>query len=275
MGEAVETKASVIFISTDFNGVTDIAGIVSSMLAIHECKSFADFLISERPLDGEFDHSKDIDWLNNIQSDRDYDVQFLGLANSIFYEDIDVSNVYRFLDLQNSRFKELSYIDDSYLQMTSGRIIRRISGNRRLVNDDPHPLQELYRSKDDEDQGGKLHLFLSMKTMEREYAETWRKPGYYFHEWISDYGKSPVRVLFNILLVMGVFGIALYCTSYGTVADCIIGSCSAFFTIGLGLSGIEGQLLKILVILEGAIGFVMMTYFVVVLCDWKKLRLCY
>jgi len=271
MNEAVDRKSAILFVNTDFNGVTDFSEIVTSLLAVCDCKAFSDFIITDTSPDDEYyDHFRDDDWLPDVQTDRQYDVQFLDLANSIFYEDAEIENVFRFLDLHNTRFKEVSYIDGGYLQITKGRVFRRINEDRRLVDDESHSLQELYRSCDNGDQEGKKQLFLSLKTVEREYTETWRKTGYYLHEWISDYGKSPVRVLINIILIVGLFGIILYCSSYGDVSDCIIGSCSAFFTIGLGIGGIEDQFLEAMVISEGAIGFVMMTYFVVVLCDWKK-----
>ena len=272
MNAAADGKEAVIFFNTEFSGVTDISDIVTSMLAVSECRAFADFLITYSPEGGEYQDPKDKEWSHDVRSDREYDIEFLDLANSVFYEDFEALNVYRFMDLQNTRFKATSFIDDDYLNLSKGRVIRKVREDRRLVDDGPRPLQELWRSCDSEVHEWKRQLYLSVKTFEREDVSSRRKVAYYLHEWVSDYGKSPVKVLFNIMLVNLLFGLAFYCAGYGSMPDCMMGSCSAFFTIGLGLGGLEDQMLKSLVILEGAVGFVMMTYFVVVLCDWKKSR---
>lgn len=94
--------------------------------------------------------------------------------------------------------------------------------------------------------------------------------GSYGHELLSDYGKSPTRVIIAILTVIILFAIGFHYADYG-IPDAFLNSCSSFFMIGLGAPGIDSFPIKAMVIVEGALGFVLMTYFIVVLCDGKKL----
>jgi len=86
-------------------------------------------------------------------------MQFLDLSESIFYEDVEVGNVYRYVRMHNARFKENSRFDEKYLSLTKGRIIRRMDEARRLIDDKQPSLQELYMSCDSNDYDAKIDSF--------------------------------------------------------------------------------------------------------------------
>lgn len=198
-------------------------------------------------------------------------MQFLDLSESIFYEDVEVGNVYRYVRMHNARFKENSRFDEKYLSLTKGRVIRRMDEARRLIDDKQPSLQELYMSCDSNDYDTKINLFRDVKTLERRDSEWWRKTGYIAHELISDYGRSPMRVIISIVLLITAFAALFYCVGNRTIIDCLIGSCSSFFTIGISALSSDAVETKIFMIIEGAIGLILMSYFVVVLCERRKL----
>ncbi len=270
INKAVDEKCAIIIVGTVFNGVTEFSGLSTTFLGICGCRAYDELLIeNDRP------------YLNTDPEDRrqspfyepaekKYDVQFLDLSGTIFYEDVDVLNIYRFIRLNNTRFKENCYIDAEYLNLTKGQIIRRLNNRRRLIDEAPQTINELYRSCNRGDYESKMKLFFDVKVTERVESSGLKRLGYYTHELLSNYGKSPVRVLISIFSVIAVFSIVFFLTDYGTIQDCITNSFSSFFTIGLSITGLEEQASKALMIAEGAIGALLMAYFVVVLCDRKK-----
>ena len=242
-----------------------------SLLAIWRCRALDDFLVLEECLKNDYGIIRKYESPIYDHAEREFDIEFLDLSESIFYEDAEIDNVYRFIRMHNVRFKESSRIDEKYMSLTKEHIIRRMDEARRLIDDKPPSLQELYRSCDSNDYETKLRLFKDAKTQERKEAEWWRKPGYVAHELLSDYGKSPVRVLLSIVLTIAIFAALFWCTGDGTSVDCLIGSCSSFFTIGINAFDAETELTKMLTIAEGALGLILMAYFVVVLCERRKL----
>jgi hypothetical protein len=184
---------------------------------------------------------------------------------------VEVENVYRYIRMNNTRFKENSRFDERYMNPTKGHIIRRMDEDRRLIDDKQSSLQELYMSCDSNDYDTKLRLFQDAKTLERREAEWWRKIGYVAHELLSDYGKSPTRVIVTIVLVIAAFAALFYIDQNGAFVDCLIESCSSFFTIGINSFSVDTTETKMLIIIEGALGLIMMAYFVVVLCERRRL----
>lgn len=204
------------------------------------------------------------------RKNQDYDVQFLDLKHTIFYENVEVENIYRFIDLFETKFKDYSYIDENYLNITEGWPIKRISKNTRLIDHSSHSLNELLVSCNKDDPDRKVELYLDTKIQERKECIPVFKIGYVAHELLSNYGKSPLRVLIVMVAIIGLFSLLLSGMGHGTVGNCFLNSCSSFFTIGLGVSDLDNFSIKSLIVLEGVIGFSLMSYFIVVLCDRRK-----
>ncbi len=263
--------SSFLFKETIFNGTVEVRKVVVSLLVIWRCRALDDFLVLEECLKNDYEAIRKYESPIYDHAEKEYDIEFLDLSESIFYEDAEIDDVFRFIRMHNTRFKENSIINERYMGLTKGHVIRRMDEARRLIDDKQPSLQELYRSCDSNDYETKLRLFKDVKTQERKEAEWWRKPGYVTHELLSDYGKSPTRVLLSIVMTIAVFAILFWSTDNGTCVDCLIGSCSSFFTVGINAFDAETELTKMLTIAEGALGLILMSYFVVVLCERRKL----
>lgn len=270
INKAVDEKCAILITDTDFTGSTEFLGINTTLLGICGCRVYDEFRIEDNRPYLIIDPEDSCPSPFYEQAEGKYDVQFLDLSGTIFYEDVDILNIYRFIRLNNTRFKENCYIDVDYLNLTKGHVIRRLSNKRRLIDEAPQTINELCRSCNRDDQESKMELFLNAKTIEREESSRLEKLGYYAHEMFSNYGKSPIRVLITIFYVIALFSIAFLVMDYGIIDDCITNSFSSFFTIGLSITGMEDQATKALMIAEGATGTILMAYFVVVLCDRKK-----
>lgn len=267
MKNIVKKRCTIFLNRSKFNGTTEFSKIVTSVFSICDCRVYDYVRIDNK---NEEDESPLENQLPG-PPEHEFNNQILVLDNTTFYEDADIDNTYRYVRMNNTKFKNRAYLDVDYLHLTEGMLIKRRYTDRKLIDDLPESVSELYKAYDEKEFYEKQQLFTAVKTYERDHENHWwKKLGYYAHELFSGYGKSPARVLSTILITIVAFAAVFLLAGYGTSIDCLIESCSSFFTIGLGLGAMENNGLKTAVILEGAVGFILMTYFVVVLCDRKK-----
>lgn len=267
MEYATKTGHTISIKNSIFNGTAEFSKIVTSVFTICNCRTYDYVCINDENTENKplFDFSLP------SPPKHEFSNQILILDDTTFYEGADIDNTYRYIRMNNTKFKNEAYLDVEYLHLTEGWLIKKRYADRRLIDDHPESISELYKACNERDFYGKQHLFTAVKTYERDYESLWwKKLEYYTHELFSSYGKSPVRVLSTIIITIMAFTAVFLLAGYGTSIDCLIESCSSFFTIGLGLSAMENNGLKTAVILEGAVGFILMTYFVVVLCDRNK-----
>ncbi|WP_400205123.1 hypothetical protein [Methanomethylophilus alvi] len=271
MDSAFQKKSAIEFVRSIFNGLVSISSIKSTVLAFGCCRAYDEVTIMDMDAGRYFSHdSGPVRTLIEGRKKQDFDFQFLDLRCSIFYENVEIHNIYRFIDLSETKFKDDADIDEEYLNVTNGWPIRRISKDTRLIDYSSRTLQELFMSCNRDEYDRRERLYLDIKTQERGDCRFIFKIGYVAHEVLSNYGKSPLRVLTVMAAIIGVFSLLLFGVGYDSIGNCIIDSCSSFFTIGLGISHLDELTVKTLVVLEGAIGFALMSYFIVVLCDRRK-----
>lgn len=120
MGTAVERKSSILFSNTTFNGITELSDITASLLGVCGCRAYDDFQISKQRMDSSYEAMEKYESDFCDTTERNYALQFIDLSGTIFYENTEISNVYRFICMNNTRFKEYCYIDTDYLNVTEG-----------------------------------------------------------------------------------------------------------------------------------------------------------
>ncbi len=271
MNEAFNKNSFIRFIQTNFNGLVSVSNIRATVITFGCCRAYDEVTIIEMDRGRYFDRDYGpIGAMILNQKKQEYNIQFLDLGCTIFYENAEIQNIYRFIDLSETKFKDNLDIDEEYLDVTKGWIVKRISKDIRLIDYNSRTLQELLGSCNRDDYEKREKLFLDVKTQERGDCKLPFKIGYIAHELLSNYGKSPLRILVVMTITIGLFSLLFFSASHGTIGDCILDSCSSFFTIGLGMSHLDDCVIKSLVVLEGAIGFSLMSYFIVVLCDRRK-----
>ena len=269
--KAHDRKSIIKFVHTNFNGLVSFSNVKTTALVFGCCRAYDEVAIMDIDQGRYFDHnSGPVQTMIINQKKQDHDIQFLDLGCTIFYENTEIQNVYRFIDLSETKFKDNSDIDEDYLNITKGWPIKRISNDTRLIDYSSRTLQELLVSCNRDEYDRREELFLDAKTQERRDCRPIFRIGYIAHELLSNYGKSPLRVLVFMAAIIGAFSLLFFVAGYGAIENCILDSCSSFFTIGLSITHLDDFTVKSLVVLEGALGFTLMSYFIVVLCDRRK-----
>jgi len=271
IGKANGRKSIIKFIHSNFNGLVTISDVKTTALVFGCCRAYDEVTIMKMDQDRYFSHnSGPVRTMIYAREKQEYDIQFLDLSHTIFYENTEIQNTYRFIDLSETKFKDHSNIDENYLNVTKGWPVKRISNDTRLIDYSSRTLQELLISCNRDDYDRKEELFLDSKTQERRGCRSIFKIGYICHELLSNYGKSPLRVLVVMAAIIGIFSLLFFGMGHDAIENCILDSFSSFFTIGLNMAYLDDFTTKSLVILEGALGVSLMSYFIVVLCDRRK-----
>ena len=271
IGEVYDRKSVIKFVRSNFNGLVSISNVKTTALVFGCCRAYDEVTIMNLDQGRYFSHdSGPVRTMICAKEKQEYSIQFLDLGCTIFYENTEIQNTYRYIDLSETKFKDHLDIDEDYLNVTKGWPVKRISNDTRLIDYSSRTLQELLVSCNRDEYDRKESLFLDVKTQERGDCRSIFKIGYICHELLSNYGKSPLRVLVVMAAIIGVFSLLFFGIGHDTIENCILDSCSSFFTIGLGMAHLDEFTIKSLVVLEGALGFSLMSYFIVVLCDRRK-----
>lgn len=259
------SRYGIIITGCDIKGYFEMSFIFvpEGRLLLRGCSFRSKTLLSFSP-DESFEFPRTLE-IRDEDFDVPYNISELRIDHCRFFEECSVSNDFQKMSLSESIFLGKINIDIGYFKIVCGNIIKRIPTECRLLTDSSDDLFVLSENEYVHRRYLESGLFyIAGKIKERESSSSFLRFLNLMHGAISDYGKSPTKVLMTVIMCIACFSVVYYILGVSP-EDCLFFSSSSFFTIGFSIGNVTLPVQYVAVV-EGGLGFVLMSYFLAVSC---------
>jgi len=200
-------------------------------------------------------------------------IQSILISSARMGNEFQIGKIYDHLKIEETEFNCKIRLNCVYTQLLSKGFMARINPESRMIETEPKVLFEISNSMRMHNQPYASEYFLlAYKAARRKKAvSAAERFKYAAHDLLSKYGTSYTRVIMWSIITVALFTILYHDVSDTDMYTALYHSGSTFFTIGFSDLQGSNDISKILSVLEGAIGLLLMTYLVIVMTN-KRYR---
>ena len=262
-GDTDSEDCGVYLKGNSFTGALSFDNIVCTSLCILRTNMFGGCFITKH--DDETEQKQDID------KDKP-PIGRIVISGDRINNELHIGKIYDHIKIEETEFNCKVTINCIYTNLLTKGIIARINKNSRAIEIEPKALFNISNAMRTHNQSmGSSYYYIAYKAMRRERAPTLlERASYTVHDLLSRYGTSYYRIIVWSLLIIAIFTIAYSQFDEVDYYTALYHSGSTFFTIGFSDLDINNDLCKMMSVVEGAIGLLLMTYLVIVMTNKRR-----
>jgi hypothetical protein len=183
--------------------------------------------------------------------------------------EFQIGKIYDHLKIEGTEFNCKIRLNCVFTKMVSKGLITHTNPESRMTETEPKVLFEISNSMKMHNQPyASEYFYIAYKAAKRERAGTIGKKWHYTaHDLLSKYGTSYARVIAWSIVTVALFTILYFVFGTVDLYTALYHSGSTFFTIGFSDLQGSNDITKILSVVEGAIGLLLMTYLIIVMTN--------